>query len=546
MCRMQMDAILRSEAVIQFDTNGTILEANEAFLETMHYRLGDIKGRHHAMFVDKAYAHSEDYKKFWRMLRSGKYHTGQYMRFKGNGDLIWLQATYHPLLDENGRPFRIMKIASDISEAKNRDAYLKSQLEAISRSQAIIEFTLDGTIMKANQNFLKTMGYRLEDIKGRHHAMFVDRQYAGSPEYRQFWARLGRGEYFEGQYERIKANGDKIWLQATYNPVLGPTGKPTRIVKFATDITDKIARQKNLEEGIALIQGDVAKSVDSDIYQAADMLVDSACKQGDLSTDITGAIEEMIQTIAENSKTTGLASQVASKNGEDAKKGAAVVEKTIEKIKIIAALVTDSANVVDRLGVSSTKIGDIVRVIEEIAKQTNLLALNAAIEAARAGSQGKGFAVVADEVRKLAERTSTATKEISDMIQSIQDEASEAVEAMNQGRQEVEEGIMLADQAGDSLHDIVSGSNETVNMIAQIAAASEEQSATSSKMTLAIDEIAACTKSVADVVETISREAVDLRKLIKQVLSVIVRLAENTENETEKSIVVPGDVHKFN
>ena len=515
--RIRVEAINSSASVIEFDLDGVIIAANSNFLNTVGYELDDIVGKSHRIFVDPGYANSPDYMAFWEKLRSGSFHEGQYKCFKKNGEMCWLQATYNPILDEDGNVCGVIKIAMDITESKNQHSYFESVLGAIHRSQAVIEFNLDGIIIHANNNFCNAMGYSLEEILGKHHRMFVETDYSLSTSYQEFWARLRQGHYHEGQFQRVKRDGMPIYLQAIYNPIFNLDGQLTKIVKFATDITEKKVEEARREHAIRTILSLLSESASSGIYSSTNKLVVSAERQNQQIQDILNSIEEMARTVAVNSKNTTKASEIASKNGKDALEGAEVVASTVAKIKQIASLVTNTAEVVDKLGMSSKQIGDIAQVIDDIADQTNLLALNAAIEAARAGSQGKGFAVVADEVRKLAERTSGATKEISEMIHSIQEEAQQAVSAMQQGKDEVEKGLLLADRAGDSLGEIVRGSVETVDMITQIAVASEEQSSTGEYVAETARSIAENTAESVNVVNVISNAAAGLKKLTSQI-----------------------------
>jgi len=209
-------------------------------LKTLGYSLEEIKGNHHSMFVDAAYRQSPDYRLFWEKLGRGEYDAGQYKRIGKGGRVVWIQASYNPVLDQNGKPFKVVKFATDITEQKLRNADYEGQIAAISKAQAVIEFTLDGKVIGANNNFLKVLGYSLGEIKGQHHAMFVEASYRQSPEYRLFWEKLGHGEYEAGQYKRIGKGGTEVWIQASYNPIMDADGKPFKVVKYATDITASV------------------------------------------------------------------------------------------------------------------------------------------------------------------------------------------------------------------------------------------------------------------------------------------------------------------
>ena len=249
----QLDAISKAQAVIEFHLDGTVITANDNFLTAMGYALDDVVGQHHRMFVDPEYASSSDYTLFWDKLGRGEYVADEFKRIGRGGKEVWLQASYNPILDLNGKPFKVVKYATDITEAKVRNGDYQGQLAAISKAQAVIEFDLDGTVITANDNFLGVMGYALDDVVGQHHRMFVDPEFAMSPEYRQFWDKLGRGEYVADEFKRIGRGGKEVWLQASYNPILDLNGKPFKVVKYATDITEAKLRNADYQGQLAAI-----------------------------------------------------------------------------------------------------------------------------------------------------------------------------------------------------------------------------------------------------------------------------------------------------
>ena len=238
-----LDAINKVQAVIEFGLDGTIQHANENFLKAMGYTLDEIRGKHHSMFVDPDYRDSPGYKQFWEKLGRGEFDAGQYKRIAKGGKEVWIQASYNPVFDGSGKPFKVVKFATDITQQKLQNADYEGQIAAIGKAQAVIEFALDGTVLNANENFLKTLGYSLDEIKGQHHSMFVDAAYRTSPEYKLFWEKLGRGEYDAGQYKRIGKGGREVWIQASYNPIMDLNGKPFKVVKYATDVTAKVSKR---------------------------------------------------------------------------------------------------------------------------------------------------------------------------------------------------------------------------------------------------------------------------------------------------------------
>ncbi|MCW5693428.1 MAG: PAS domain-containing methyl-accepting chemotaxis protein [Pseudolabrys sp.] len=424
-----LSAFDRSQAIIEFTPQGIIVDANQNFLDALGYTLDEIRGQHHAMFVAPDERESNAYRAFWAKLGRGEFDAGQYQRIAKNGNLVWIQASYNPLLDSQGKVTGVVKIATDITAAKEaeiaNEMEWRGQIEALSRSQAMIEFNLDGTIITANDNFLGALGYSLEEIAGQHHSMFVDPAYARSREYAAFWAKLGRGEFDAGQYRRIGRGGREIWIQASYNPVFDADGRPCKVVKFAADITEAKKAEQAIEVEIdavikAAVGGDLTKRIEI------------AGKDGFMLT-LAGAINDLLTKLA----TTLGEIEVAAVNN-----GGKVVAKAVDAMA--------------RIEESSHKISDIIVVIDEIARQTNLLALNAAVEAARAGESGRGFAVVASEVRNLAQRSANAAKDIKELI--------------GRSNGEVGEGVDLVNRTGTALNEIV-GTIRKLNALGGVAIA---------------------------------------------------------------------------
>lgn len=244
----QIHAIGRSQAVIEFDLEGTILSANANFLNLMGYELAEVVGKHHALFVDGATRDSEEYRTFWQRLEKGEYFSAEFKRVTKSGREVWLQASYNPILHPNGTPWKVVKYASDITATKLQTADYAGQMAAIRKSQAVIEFSLTGEILAANENFLHVMGYTAEEVIGRHHSMFVDPDEAADPSYAAFWARLNRGEYVAQEFRRVGRDGQDVWIQASYNPIFDLNGKPLKVVKFATDITAEVEQRQAMRQ----------------------------------------------------------------------------------------------------------------------------------------------------------------------------------------------------------------------------------------------------------------------------------------------------------
>ena len=404
----QLTAIGRSTGVMHFSLDGTITGANETILRSMGYALTEVQGLHHSMFVPPAVAKSAEYRGLWEKLRAGTSVTAQFQRVGKGGRVVWLEASYNPILDAHGKPYEIVKFALDVTAQKQQSAGYESELSAISRSTGVIHFDLDGNIADANENFLRSIGYTLAEVQGRHHSMLVEPSFAKSAEYLDFWAKLRAGAFAAGQYRRVGKGGRTVWLEASYNPIFDADGRPLRIVKFATDITALVER-KALQERLVETTFDriirAVLSVGEQSQTAADASKDTASTVESVAAS-TEELDSSIVDIAHSMETS---------------KGA--VEQVIEE-----TCTADKSS--QRLSAKIGLMSDVVALIQEIAGQINLLSLNAAIEAARAGSAGRGFAVVAGEIKALADQVASASRKIEQDIGDVQATSAEVVHSL--------------------------------------------------------------------------------------------------------------------
>jgi methyl-accepting chemotaxis protein len=508
-----LSAIHKSHAIIEFEPDGKILAANKNFCDVIGYDLGEIVGRHHSMFVEPSYAQSQEYKEFWARLGRGEFHAHEFKRFGKGGKEIWIEASYNPIVNAQGKVQKVIKIATDITAKKLEAVVNASKLAAISRSRAVIEFTVDGIVLSANDNFLQLLGYRLDEIVGHHHSMFVEAAYAQSADYREFWAKLGRGEFVAQDFKRIGKGGKELWIQANYNPIFDLNGKVMRVVKFASDVTERVQAVNVIGDALEhLAKGELYLKIETplapaveklrtDFNQAASSLKKAMWDLGGTAMGIQKSTSEIKASADELSKrteqqaasleeTAAALDQITATvrtTAAGAKQACEVVGGTKIGAEHSGEVVRKAVEAMTNIEKSSGQIGQIIGVIDEIAFQTNLLALNAGVEAARAGDAGRGFAVVASEVRALAQRSAEAAKEIKSLILA--------------SRGQVEEGVDLVGQTGKALARIVEQVSEINNIVVNIAGSAQEQSTALAQVNAAINQMDQMTQKNAAMVE---------------------------------------------
>ncbi|MEW9525129.1 PAS domain-containing methyl-accepting chemotaxis protein [Agrobacterium radiobacter] len=527
-------ALSKSQAIIEFDLSGKILTANENFCRALGYELSEIVGRHHSMFVEPSVVSSQDYKAFWSKLSAGQFDQRQYKRIGKGGREVWIEASYNPVF-RRGKPVKVVKIATDITDRKLKAAEDAGKIDALSRAQAIIEFSPDGEVLTANENFLAALGYSLAEVQGRHHSMFCEPAYTQSPQYKQFWERLAGGDLVADEFMRLGKGGRKVFIQASYNPIFDLNGKVFKVVKFATDVTGRVENVEKLAQCLTdLAEGDLAQSIDKPfipslerlrtdfnaasekLKRAMTLVSENAGAISSGSNEIRSAADDLArrteQQAASIEETAAALEEIttavndSSRRAEEAGK---IVARARDHAEHSGQVVRDAIGAMDQIEKSSREISNIIGVIDEIAFQTNLLALNAGVEAARAGEAGKGFAVVAQEVRELAQRSATAAKEIKSLI--------------NASGAQVENGVGLVTRAGSALQEIAEQVRDINTNVVAIVDAAREQSTALAEINQAVNTVDQGTQQNAAMVEeqtaashSLAREATALFELLGQ------------------------------
>ncbi|WP_104663221.1 methyl-accepting chemotaxis protein [Ensifer adhaerens] len=540
--KAMLDAINRSQAIIEFDLSGTILTANENFCRAMGYELSEIVGRHHRMFVQPQEAASSAYADFWARLARGEYDSQQYRRIGKGGREIWIEASYNPVF-RGRKPYKVVKFATDITATKAKSTDDQGKIDALSRAQAIIEFSPAGEIITANENFLSAMGYALHEIVGRHHSIFCEQDYARSPDYAAFWRDLSAGRFVTDQFKRIGKGGKPVFIQASYNPILDDAGRVSKVVKFAVDVSDRVLAVEQIGAGLGrLAECNIRMTLDEpfvgeletlrrdfntsigmfqetlsavlsqtrdlnsnshEMKDAAEHLADRTRQQAAALEETSAALEQVTVTVRTST--------------ENTQQTRSLVQNARQSAHNSSGVVRDAVTAMQRIKAASEEISQIIGVIDEIAFQTNLLALNAGVEAARAGEAGKGFAVVASEVRELAQRSAKAAKEIKALIQN--------------SVSEVAEGVRLVGDTGSALKEIENYVEAIDTRIEAIATAATEQTAGLSEISVAVNDIDATTQKNASMVERTADVSVRLAEGAQRLTELVNRFQLNRRTE---------------
>lgn len=535
-----MNAIDGSFATIEFDLFGNILTANSNFLKTVGYSLNEIQGKHHSIFVDPEYKKSNDYINFWKKLAQGEVFSGRFLRINKAKEEVWIEATYASIKDKSGSPYKVVKLATNISAQVHKELESKAKLRSIDKSYAVIEFETDGKIISANKNFCDALGYTEDEIIGKHHHIFVDKKYANSNEYKNFWLELSESQDHVGVFSRITKEGKEIWIQAAYIPVKKPGKKPHKVIKIASDITQQKMHEIHLslmvEEAGEVLQdvskGDLTNDVKGEYKNELHKLKTHLNNSIQTLSSAMNEIKTSVKSVSESEKEVTALSQSLSQRTEKSTQSIqhtnSVMTKTQEQVKTTqikvdearrstveqqnlidtgTQLMSQSLTAMEQIKGSSEEITNIVSLIDGIAFQTNLLALNAAVEAARAGEHGRGFAVVAGEVRNLAQKSADAAKDIKTLI-------SQAVE-------QSQTGVEVVEKLSENLNSIRKKSTEVNDVIESVGELAKAQSDSINRISDEVSNIDNATQENVGFVEKVSLTADDLTKKSQAVINIV-------------------------
>jgi methyl-accepting chemotaxis protein len=522
-----VNAINRVQAVIEFTMDGKILHANENFLKTLGYSLEEVKGNHHSMFVDAGYRQSPEYRLFWDKLGRGEYDTGQYKRIGKGGREVWIQASYNPVFDANGKPVKVIKFATDITQQKLQSADYEGQLAAIGKAQAVIEFTLDGKVLNANSNFLNVLGYTLAKSRG------ITTRCSSSPATGRVLniGCSGKSSAAASMMPASTSASARAAPKSGFKQATIRSWMPQAVVESAksNDLTDRVPLEGKTGEIGALCSGvngliDTMMSVVVKIRASSREVSSASAEIAASTTDLSQRTEEQAASLEETSASMEEMSATVKKNADNAQQANQSAGATRDVADRGGQVVAKAVEAMARIEESSRKISDIIGVIDEIARQTNLLALNAAVEAARAGEAGRGFAVVASEVRSLAQRSSQAAKDIKDLITN--------------SNSQVKDGVDLVNKAGTALNEIVESIKKVAVVISDIAAASAEQATGIEQVNKALTQMDEVTQQNSALVEENAATAKTLEQQSKA-MSDEVGVFVVDEGEVERPAAAP-------
>jgi methyl-accepting chemotaxis protein len=572
-------ALSRAQATIEFSLDGKVVAANQNFLDALGYRLEEILGQHHRLFCDPAWVASPDYVRFWEKLNRGEADAAVYRRLGKHGREVWIQASYNPLLDEKGRLYGVLKFATDITAARNAQAETEARLAAINRVQAVIEFSLDGTVLGANDNFLRTLGYSLEEIRGRHHRMFCDPQWCASPEYQAFWARLNRGEVDAGTYRRVRKDRREVWIEASYNPVFDANGKPVKVIKFATDVTAQAAMLQNVGAlvtaagagqltqrlEVAALQGtarDLADSVNRLLDAVVVPLTETQrtmrrLAAGDVDARMCGdfggefkvlqdAVNQSIEQIgATVSRIQGASESISTASRDIAEGNASLAQRTQEQassleetaasieemtatVKQNASNATQASQLAGGARASAERGGEVVNkavtamgaITESSRRVADIIGVIEQI-AFQTNMLALNAAVEAARAGEQGRGFAVVASEVRNLAQRSATAAKEIKDLIKDSAQKVEQGAALVNSSGEALQEIIVGVKKVTDIVSEISAASDEQARGIEQINTAVTQMDKMTQQNASLVEESSAAAAAMREQA-QVMSELV------------------------
>jgi methyl-accepting chemotaxis protein len=557
----QIAAIGKAQAVIEFHMDGTIITANDNFLNALGYTLEEIKGKHHSMFVDEAYKQSPAYKEFWAKLNRGEYDAAEYKRIGKGGKEVWIQASYNPILDLDGKPFKVVKYATDVTRQKLINADYQGQIAAISKAQAVIEFNMDGTVIAANDNFLRALGYTLEEIKGKHHSLFVEEAYRQSSDYAEFWAKLRRGEYQAAEYKRIGKGGREVWIQASYNPILDLNGKPFKVVKYATDITSqKLAVNAMMADAMMLTQaavegklatradaskhqGDyrkVVEGVNSTLDAVIGPLNVAAKYVDDISVGLTEA-REVLQSMADNDYTRRVSNSNKRVKITDVYNGDFNTIKNnlnacIEGLAGVAAATNKTA---DTLQSSMKSIAQNAQALSSSSQQLAATSQQMSGIAEETSAQANTVATATQQVTTNLNSVATGAEEMTSTVQSISSNAGEAAKV-------AAEAVKTANGANATVAKLGESSAEIGQVIKVITSIAQQTNLLALNATIEAARAGEAGKGFAVVANEVKELAKQTAKATEDISQKITAIQDDTKRAVEAIGSITGIINQIN